>query len=185
MVMSVSCGSIGRQHVSHAMLAWHVPQAAAPLMLLPTLPRLCKTWMHSNAGMVAETGEATSRYLHSVARGEGGSEKAQADKHAEAMAARGLERVATMPRPSSAVQHMSTELVGAALLQSSALQLSGSAGLPATLSACQKAYIYIYIFIYHLHCNACIRTAMVDRTTGRVVPAGMRSVASMLRSVGC
>lgn len=63
------------------------------------------------AGMVKETGEATSRYLHSVARGEGGNEKAEADRKAQTMAARGLKRVATMPKHSGAIRDMSTDLV--------------------------------------------------------------------------
>ena len=63
------------------------------------------------AGMVAETGEATAKFLHSVARGEGGSEKSEMDKLAEARAARGLQRVATLPRHTTAIQQMSTELV--------------------------------------------------------------------------
>lgn len=64
-----------------------------------------------HAGMVTETGEGTSRFLRSVARGEGGSQKSEEDKRKEELAKLGLKRVSSLPRHSTAVQQMSTQLV--------------------------------------------------------------------------
>lgn len=61
--------------------------------------------------MVTETGEGTSRFLRSVARGEGGSQKSEEDKRKEELAKLGLKRVSSLPRHSTAVQQMSTQLV--------------------------------------------------------------------------
>ena len=128
--------------LSHIYRAWYWPQSCQWSMAWHDL---C-----AYAGMVAETGEATAKYLRSVAKGEGGSDKSEMDKRKEAMAARGLKRVATMPRHSTAIQHLSTELVWQHPAQPLCLAVVLQHGLSACLPVVQQpGIVFLKVAAWH------------------------------------